>query len=58
MRERFAEITTENAFHAKETRNEVLLVLTSELTKAQMGLAEYRAISARWQSLLARGRST
>ncbi len=44
-----------SVFHAKETRNEVLLVLTRELNARKMSLAEYRAITARWQSLLARG---
>ena len=56
FRERIDELSHgENAFHRMETRNEVLLVLASELNVRKMSLAEYRAITARWQSLLARG---
>ena len=53
--ERLEDSSEDNVFHAKATRNEVLLVLTSELNARKMSLAEYRAITARWQSLLARG---
>ena len=56
FRERINDLSQgENVFHRLETRNEVLLVLTSELNARKMSLAEYRAITARWQSLLARG---
>jgi len=55
LRERLSVAAEDNVFHAKETRNDVLLVLTSELNARKMSRAEYVAISTRWHALLARG---
>jgi hypothetical protein len=43
-----------NAFHDRETRNQVLALLKEELVERKMGLSEYRATAARWRALLAR----
>jgi len=43
-----------NAFHARETRIELLGVLEAALVERKMGFSEYRATAARWRALLAR----
>jgi hypothetical protein len=45
----------ESAFEARRRRNEALVVLAQELESRSMGLAEYRAVTLRWQAVLARG---
>lgn len=55
FRAKMKESSEDHYFHARETRNFVLGVLTGWLDTKRMSLDEYLAISARWQSLLARG---
>jgi len=42
-----------NAFHARETRMEMLGLLEADLLERKMGLSEYRATAARWRALVA-----
>jgi hypothetical protein len=42
-----------NAFHAMETRSEMLVLLKAALVERKMAFAEYRATAGRWRALLA-----
>lgn len=42
-----------NDFHTRETINDLLVFLRSELIERKMSLAEYREIAERWRELLA-----
>lgn len=56
LKKREEEPADDNRWHARQTRNEMLLWLTAELNAHKMSFAEYRAITRRWQAILALGR--
>jgi len=55
LKQKLDETTSDNYWHGRRTRNDLLLWLTSELMLNRMSLQEYRFVSHRWHALLAIG---